>query len=265
MINKKNKETFFSVQNMSKSFKNNAGVENINFNISQGDIVGLIGDNGVGKTTIIKLIFNQYKNDTGFISFKGSKDLNYLKEIAFFPDQNNYPKHFNIVEFANYCANLKGISRKEIKVKIDNLLKALNLFNHKNNKFDELSAGMQKRALLLSILVTNPKIIILDEPTANLDVQSRIEFIEVLLFLVKEFKTTIIITSHIIDELNDFITRAIFIKKIKNKGHIVYDKDFDKNKQNLKEIYVSLTKQKSLNYTKIKKILLKEIKNENKS
>lgn len=249
---------YFIVSGLSKKFKNGSGVKNISFSIKKGELVGFIGDNGTGKTTTIKLIFNELKKDEGFVSLEGkqTKNKNVLNRIAFFPDQNNYPKNFNIVKFAYYSAALKGVQKNELDKYINLYLDALTLRPYAKNKFSDLSAGMQKKALLLSILVTNPEIIILDEPTANLDVYSRLEFMGVLKHLCSEHKKTIIITSHNIDELNNSVNRAILLKKIDGVGQLVYDELFDKKSNDLRKIYIDIVgrETKGIDYDKIKEV-----------
>lgn len=249
---------FFKVESITKEFDKNSGVKNINFSVNEGEIVGFIGDNGAGKTTTIKLIFGEFIKDAGKVLFENkeiSPDFG-LKQIAFFPDQNNFPKKVNIVDFAYYSAHLKGKVKKETKEFLDEYLNALNLSEFKKSKFSQLSAGMQKRALLLSVLVTDPKIIILDEPTANLDVKSRLDFMNILNHLAKKYKKTIIITSHNIDELNNIVDRAVIIKKVEGKGQVIYDEKFDSKTQNLRDIYINAIgmKTSNINFEKITQI-----------
>ncbi|QHX36051.1 ABC transporter ATP-binding protein [Spiroplasma sp. TIUS-1] len=249
---------YFIVSGVTKEFGNGSGVKNISFSIKKGEMVGFIGDNGTGKTTTIKLIFNELKKDSGFVSLEGKQlnEKNALSRIAFFPDQNNYPKNFNIVQFAYYSAMLKGVHKKELDKYINLYLEALTLKPYAKNKFSDLSAGMQKKALLLSVLVTNPEIIILDEPTANLDVYSRLEFMGVLKHLSKEHNKTIIITSHNIDELNNSVNRAILLKKQDGYGQLVYDEYFDVKNEDLRKIYIKVVGReiKGIDYDKIKEV-----------
>ncbi|ATZ16954.1 ABC transporter ATP-binding protein [Williamsoniiplasma luminosum] len=228
-------QKILTIQNLTKKFKNGAGVNQVSFAIDKGKIVGFIGDNGAGKTTTIKLIFGEYKKDSGDVLVDGiaHEKKEALQKISFFPDQNSYPKHYKIKKYAYYSASLKGIDKKEVDKIYFELLKALNLEEFAKSKFDELSAGMQKRALLLATLVTDPELIILDEPTSNLDVKSRIEFLEVLKFLAEKRNTTIVITSHNIDELSSLINEVIIIKD----GEIQYQNAFDPAKENLRNVY----------------------------
>lgn len=262
------RQNILELKSVKKKFKNSKGLENISFRIQRGDFVGLIGNNGAGKTTTIKIILSEYKKDKGVILFDGTEiNTSMLKKVGFFPDQNNYPKSFNIVEFAKYSASLKGIKKKEYINILDDLIESLELLEHKKDTFNELSSGMQKRALLLSVLITQPEILILDEPTANLDVQSRIDFFKILKYLNEEMGMTIIVTSHIIDELENSINYAIII----DKGRTAYDKSYDLKKDGkLKDVYQNVLENpeltnhdngSSIKFNHIKNILAnKEIK-----
>jgi len=227
-------ENYFVVENLTKKFKNGAGVEDINFKAKPGQIIGFLGANGAGKTTTIRLIFGLLKRNSGTVTFKGQEVLSgkVLEKIAFFPDQNNYPVDYKIGEYITYNAELSGFSKKDVIKKTDDLLEALNLMENKKDTFKELSSGMQKRALLASTLITDPEIIILDEPTANLDVNSRVDFLNTLVTLAKNGKT-IIITSHIIAELQEIINHLLIMKD----GKMVYDNKFDNKKEKIQTIY----------------------------
>ncbi|QHX36079.1 ABC transporter ATP-binding protein [Spiroplasma sp. TIUS-1] len=233
-------------KNVSKIFKSRRGISDISFSVYKGDIVGLIGNNGAGKTTLLKTLFNEYKIDRGEIFINNIKmKLDNLKGMAFFPDQNNFPKHFNIIEFAKFSAELKNISPKEYNDTLEKLIIFLNLQDLRKSRFDQLSSGQQKRALLLSVLITNPKIITFDEPTANLDVDSRIEFHNIIFTLAKELDICIVITSHIIDEMENLINKAILIKN----GKIVYDDKYsierDGKLEDLYKKHITINHEKS--------------------
>ncbi|WP_342259317.1 ABC transporter ATP-binding protein [Spiroplasma endosymbiont of Dioctria linearis] len=220
------------IKNISKVFKKSKGIFNISFSINEGDITGLIGDNGAGKTTLIKSIMGDYKLDEGEIEFFGD-NKNFRLLIGYFPDQNNFPKSEKIYDYCRYILDLKKIKIKDIKEKFDNLVNMLGLEEYINYTFEKLSSGMQKRALLIPLLLTDPKLIILDEPTENLDVNSRLEFLKLIKYLSTEFKIMILITSHNINELEDYINKVIFLKN----GKICYKDKFEKSKSSLIDLY----------------------------
>ncbi|WP_338972332.1 ABC transporter ATP-binding protein [Spiroplasma endosymbiont of Panorpa germanica] len=223
------------IKNLNKSFNNKVALNNINFSLNEGDIIGLIGNNGAGKTTIIKSIFQEYIVDKNCILVNGEMiDENSLKKMEFFPDQNNFSKNFNIKKYCNYNYQLKngknGCDFEKLFLKIMSLL---GLEDKVKDKFNQLSSGMQKKALLASILVNKPEIIVLDEPTANLDIQTRKQFIGLLKKLSQKSDVGIIITSHNIDELETFINKIVLIKN----GEIILQKKYDPNKEKLFDIY----------------------------
>src|SRR5699024_1932369 len=172
------------IKNINKTFgKKKQVLNNISFEIEEGEMVGFVGNNGAGKTTTIRTIFNVLDADSGEILYKSKKiseNKELLKEIAFFPDQNNYPKTMKILDYIVYSAELSGLKKKDVVEKAKEVLTTLGLGDYISSTFKELSAGMQKKALLASVLISKPKMIILDEPTANVDVDTRIEFLGVL-------------------------------------------------------------------------------------
>lgn len=231
-----NHESTIEFKNVTKLFPNKKGIKSISFKIFQeNNIVGLIGNNGAGKTTLLKTLFKEYSLDLGEILIYGKKGTNQeLKKMAFFPDQNNFPKHFNIIEFAKYSAELKNIKPVEYKEKLNDLISFLKLDEFTKSRFSKLSSGQQKRALLLSVLITSPEIIVLDEPTANLDIDSRIEFNKILEILATKLNICIIITSHIIDEMENFINKVVILKE----GEVIYDNNYSLKKDGkLEKLY----------------------------
>ncbi|ATX70509.1 ABC transporter ATP-binding protein [Spiroplasma clarkii] len=227
------------IKNVSKIFDNRikgtkSGVRNVSLKIMPGDIYGFVGDNGAGKSTLIKAVFGEYRKDEGEILLDGvdvKKNLG-LKRIAFFPDQSIYPKGINVQEYCMLDAKIAGVKRALAKERFRTLLEKFGLSNYRHKSFKDLSAGMQKKMLLIITLVSKPDYIFLDEPTANLDVKARLEFMEVIKFLAKK-GVGILITSHIIDELQENINKLSII----DNGNQVYNADFDKTAEKIIDIY----------------------------
>ncbi|WP_338972727.1 ABC transporter ATP-binding protein [Spiroplasma endosymbiont of Panorpa germanica] len=222
------------IKNITKLFKNGAGIKNVSFQIPEKSICGFVGDNGMGKTTTIRCIFQEYQTSQGEVTYKGKtlKSRNNLIKIGLFPDTNSIPLDYQLKDYVTYLALLYKIPPKVAIEKLSELTKIFNLEGYENKKLKTLSAGMLKRAMLLAIMILDLEVIILDEPTANLDVNSRQEFMEILLFLNSQGKT-IIITSHIIEELQEIIDFLVFI----DNGEIKYSKPIDNKKESIKEIY----------------------------
>jgi ABC-2 type transport system ATP-binding protein len=224
------------LKNVSKTIKNKKLLDDVSFLFETGDIIGFIGNNGAGKTTTIKTIFQEYNLTSGEILFNGKPiGSDDLRGIEFFPDQNNFPKNYKVKNYCqyNYMLSNPRANSGDFEKLFSDLADALQLSDNLNSKFSQLSSGMQKRALLLFVLITQPNVLILDEPTANLDVQSRKEFIGLLKTLSDKMHFAIMITSHNIDELETFVNKIVFIKE----GRIVLTKKFDRAKESLNELY----------------------------
>ncbi|QEH61897.1 ABC transporter ATP-binding protein [Spiroplasma chinense] len=221
------------VQNLSKTYKN-FSLQNVSFEFEKEDIIAFVGDNGSGKTTTIKLIFDLTKKNQGEVFFNEQSlyvNSNLLK-IAFFPDSNNIPLEISVKQYMKYIAIIARLNKKECNDRMLKILEVLNFEKFKNTKIKNLSAGLKKRAIMAGVLMTKPEFIILDEPTANLDVESKIEFIKI----IKELNTSgvgILITSHIIEELQEIANKLIIIKN----GKIMYNDKIDNKKTKIIDIY----------------------------
>ncbi|ASP28381.1 ABC transporter ATP-binding protein [Spiroplasma corruscae] len=220
-------------------FKNNKGIKNFNLIISPGEVVGLVGDNGAGKTTLIKSIFKEYKKNSGQVLHNNESiyETGYINKLSFFPDQSVYPKNITLRDYCLLEAELSGVLKADALKLFDELCESLDLQDYKKKTFKSLSAGMQKKALLMNCLISSPEYIILDEPTANLDVKNRLEFLNIIRSLAKS-GIGILITSHLINELEEVISRVVIIEE----GETVYLNYFDKSKDSLEEIYLKVTK-----------------------
>ncbi|KAJ3615577.1 hypothetical protein Zmor_016313 [Zophobas morio] len=227
------------------------GIRNVSFNIADGDIVAFVGDNGAGKTTTIKAIFGEVHLQSGMVTIDGH-DLhknNNLQQLSFFPDSNNIPMNMKVDEYVQYLCAANGISHEEYFTNSIEIYELLELEAHRNKRIRELSAGLKKRAIMASVLIRKPKYIFLDEPTANLDVESKIEFIDILKEL-NHFGVTILITSHIIEELQEIANHLVLI----SKGRIVYDAPFDNRTEKMIDIYRKYSNPKKINLTPLKNV-----------
>lgn len=202
-----------SFNNVTKEFKNKAVLKGVSFNIEAGDIYGLIGENGACKTTILKLIVNLLKPTSGNIQVLGKEikkdSYDYLRNIGALIDDPVFYKKLTLYEnFKIHCEYL-GFYDEE---KLESVLKRVGLHNKKSKKIKELSFGEKQRLAIAYALITEPELLILDEPTNGLDPIAIVELREILLKLNREFNTTIIISSHAINELETLVNKVMFLK-----------------------------------------------------
>ncbi|AGR41808.1 ABC transporter ATP-binding protein [Spiroplasma diminutum] len=221
------------IKNISRKM-GNFGLDNVSFKIKNGSVVAFVGDNGAGKTTTIKAIFGELKLDSGEILIDGENLFknNNLSKVAFFPDSNNVPLDIKVHEYLHYICAANNMNKERTDLSIDNVYRLLELRPYKDKKIKELSSGWKKKAIMASVLVRSPEYIIFDEPTANVDVESKMYFMDIFKLLSK-VGITILITSHIIEELQELANYLVLIKK----GQIVYSNDFDKTKEHIMDVY----------------------------
>ncbi|AOG60065.1 ABC transporter ATP-binding protein [Spiroplasma helicoides] len=223
----------------------------VSFTIKKGAVVAFVGDNGAGKTTTIKAMFGELRIDKGEILMDGEslfKNEN-LQRVAFFPDSNNVPMDMTLKDYVNYICAVNGMTKKQTKERSHAVYKMLGLEQYVHKKMGNLSAGWKKRAIMSSVLVRSPEFIVFDEPTANVDVEAKISFMNILHEL-SNIGVTILITSHILEELQEVANYLILIKN----GEIVYEKDFDNKTESIAEIYKKTMAEKTDNIKLLKNI-----------
>lgn len=241
-----------SFNNVTKEFKNKTVLKGVSFNIEAGDIYGLIGENGAGKTTLLKLIVNLLKPTSGNIQVLGKEikkdSYDYLRNIGALIDEPVFYKKLTLYEnFKVHCEYL-GFYDEE---KLESVLKRVGLHNKKDRKIKELSFGEKQRLAIAYALITEPELLILDEPTNGLDTIAIVELREILLKLNREFNTTIIISSHPINELETLVNKVMFLKN----GEIVEDGLLEEVKEKC-SVYIEIEVE---DYSKALAILEKEL------
>ena len=202
------------VKHMTKKYGNFVAVEDINFEIGEGEIVGLLGPNGAGKSTTMNVITGFIEQTEGTVIVDGYDTLKKPKkakrEIGYMPEGVPLYSDLTVKEFISYMAELRGIKGKELKELADT---GLTEVQNKLNK--NLSRGYKQRVSLAGTLVSNPKILILDEPTVGLDPKQVTEIRALIKKLGKNH--TVIISSHILSEISQICNKVIII----NKGKII--------------------------------------------
>ena len=207
------------VENITKKYGNFVAVNNINFEIEEGEIVGFLGPNGAGKSTTMNMITGFIEPSSGRIIVDGydvsKKPKKAKKQIGYMPEGVPLYSDLTVKEFVTYMAEIKNVDKKEKKQMVQKVLEETGLLDVQNKLNKNLSRGYKQRVSMAGALVGNPKVIILDEPTVGLDPK---QVTEIRALIKKLGEThTVILSSHILSEVSQICNRVIII----NKGQIV--------------------------------------------
>ncbi len=207
------------VKNLTKKFGKFTAVDNISFEIKEGEILGLLGPNGAGKTTTIHMLLDVMAPTNGSISyfgkpFKGNRS-EILKKLNFSSAYISLPWLFTVEEVLNVFANLYEVPNKQSRIK--RLLSEFEIEHLRKKSIHMLSAGEMARLLLTKAFVNYPKIILLDEPTASLDPDIAVRIREFLRRQQKEYNVSMLFTSHNMSEVEEMCDNIVFL----NKGKII--------------------------------------------
>ena len=207
------------VKNVSKKYGSFKALDDINFEIKEGEIVGLLGPNGAGKSTTMNIITGFIEQSEGEVTINGmdtiKKSKKAKKEIGYMPEGVPLYNDLTVKEFVNYIAELKSLPKKERKSQVEKVIEQTLLSDVKNKLIKNLSRGYKQRVSMAGALVGEPKVLILDEPTVGLDPKQITEIRSLIKSLGKDH--TVILSSHILSEVSQICQRVIII----NKGKIV--------------------------------------------
>lgn len=202
------------IENVSKNFKSFKALNNINIELNCG-IYGLLGPNGAGKSTLINLITDNLKRDSGSILWDGEEILKLGKEyrniLGYMPQQQGYYEEYTAAGFLMYIAHLKGLKKKQAMEKVEEMLHIVNMDEHKNKRIGTFSGGMKQRVLLAQALLNDPKILILDEPTAGVDPQERIRIRNFISKIAKD--RIVILATHIVSDVEAISDKILLMGK----------------------------------------------------
>ncbi|MBD2308402.1 ABC transporter ATP-binding protein [Chroococcidiopsis sp. FACHB-1243] len=200
------------IQKLNKSYGKRRILQDLTLHILPGEIYGLLGANGAGKTTVINIICNLLQADSGEVKIGDRAVSDATKKIiGIVPQENLLYKTLTCTENLNFFAQLYGISVKQRKQQIQSCLAAVNLLDWAKTPVEKLSGGMKRRLNMAIALVHQPKLVILDEPTTGLDVEARYEIWELILQLQRQ-GTTILLTTHLLDEAERLCHRIGILK-----------------------------------------------------
>lgn len=205
-----------SVNNITKSFGEKQVLKGISFSAESGKAIGILGRNGAGKTTLIRIIMDVFGADSGEVTIDGMPIDNQKIRIGYLPEERGlYPKH-KIMEQLLYFASLQGIDKKTATSNADLLFKRLQIEEYKNRRLDTLSKGNQQKVQLIATLITDPDLIILDEPFSGLDPVNASLLKDLVKDLIENGKL-VLFSSHQMNYIEEFCNEILIL----NGGKIV--------------------------------------------
>lgn len=214
------------VENVSKHFGEKLAVDNISFDINKPGVFGLLGTNGAGKSTTIRMMLGILKKDSGEITWNGKKVERKNVNFGYLPEERGiYPKS-KIYEQLLYFAELKGMKKEEASKEIDYWMDKLKVSEYKNMTAEKLSKGNQQKVQFITAILNDPELIVLDEPFSGLDPVNTELLKEVILELVEKGKY-IVMSSHQMTSIEEFCSDVVIINKGKTvlKGNLKKIKD----------------------------------------
>lgn len=203
-----------SIDHLTKTYNEKTAVNHVSFSIKKGELFGLLGVNGAGKTTLIKMLCGLTPPTSGnasILEYDIKKNQKQIKEIiAVSPQETAIAPNLTVRENLELMARIHGYTKTEVKNKSASMIAAFSLQSYENQKSKTLSGGWQRKLSLALALISDPKILFLDEPTLGLDILGRRE-LWALIERLKE-KTTIVLTTHFLDEAVALCERICIMK-----------------------------------------------------
>lgn len=208
-----------TINNLTKQYGNFNALSNVSFNAHSGEIIGLLGRNGAGKTTMIKCIIGIVQPTNGSISFNNESKV---MSVGYLPEERGLYLYATVYEQLAYFASLNHLEKSKIKIKIEKYLNRFGITELARKKIKTLSKGNKQKVQLISALLHNPELIILDEPFSGLDPVN----IELFKNVVEEEKNNgriIILSSHRMEDIEELCDRVIMLKK----GKMLFNNTID--------------------------------------
>lgn len=231
------------ISHLRKEYDDVVAVKDLSIEINKGEFYGFLGQNGAGKSTTIHCITGLANITSGTIEVFGhdnQKEYRTARRYIGLSQQDiHMDPYFKIYEVLVYQAGYFGVSREEAEKRAEELLKQFNIWDKRNENYRKLSGGMKRKAEIAKSLIHKPEILILDEPTAGLDVQTRRELWDYIKKLNKE-GLTVILTTHYIEEAEEMCNRIGIIKD----GELIAEKptkELLKDGKKLEDVFVELT------------------------
>jgi ABC-2 type transport system ATP-binding protein len=222
-----------TVDRLSKQYKNKIAVDRVSFNLTEG-VTGLLGANGAGKTTLMRMITGILAPTSGEITADGIpvQTEEYRAILGYLPQDFGYYPEFTAREFVQYIAALKGLDKNTAKRKTDQLLELVGLSDVAGKKIKTFSGGMKQRVGIAQAIINDPKILILDEPTAGLDPKERVRFRNLIADIGKD--TIVLFSTHIVSDIEHIASNVMMMRD----GQIIYEGAWSEEQGDLEKFYM---------------------------
>lgn len=241
--------------NLKKTFGETIALKNVSFSVNEGEAFGILGRNGAGKTTTIRILLGIIDQDDGAVLVDGKSIRKQNIKFGYLPEERGLYLKYKVWEQLLYFAKLNGMKKTESKKRIVDYLEEFNISQYYNKRIDELSKGNKQKIQLISSLIHNPDVIILDEPFSGLDPVNIQLFKGIIKRLLKE-KKTIIFSSHQMNDVEEFCNNIALFKS----GEIILGGNLDNIKDTYGKKRIKIKADRSLSEI-IKELKLIEIEN----
>lgn len=222
-----------SIDRLTKQYQNKIAVDRISLRLNTG-IYGLLGANGAGKTTLMRMVCGILKPTSGTITFDGIdvSEERYRSMLGYLPQDFGYYPEFTGEDFLLYMAALKGMRKPQARRKTVELLKLVSLHDVAKKKIKTYSGGMKQRLGIAQALLNQPKLLVIDEPTAGLDPKERVRFRDLIKDLGKD--SIVLLSTHIVSDIEHIADDILMMKS----GQLIYQGKWTDKSGNLEEFYL---------------------------
>ena len=223
------------IDRLTKQYSNKIAVHRVSCTLSPG-VIGLLGANGAGKTTLMRMVCGILKPTSGTVKL-GQYDVTdsgYRNLLGYLPQDFGYYPEFTGMDFMLYIATLKGLDKGTAKRRSTDLLESVNLLEASGKKIKTYSGGMKQRLGIAQVMLNNPQLVVLDEPTAGLDPKERVRFRHIIEDIGK--KSIVLLSTHIVSDIEKAADRILVIKD----GQKVFDGTEEETGKDLETFYLEI-------------------------
>ena len=222
------------IDRLTKQFQNKIAVDRVSLRLHSG-VFGLLGTNGAGKTTLMRMLCGILQPTSGTITFDGLdvREEGYRAILGYLPQDFGYYPEFTAMDFLLYMAALKGLPKRSAKRRANELLELVGLQDMGRKKIKTFSGGMKQRLGIAQALLNNPKLLILDEPTAGLDPKERVRFRNLIGQLGKD--SVVLLSTHIVSDIEHIADEVLMMKD----GGLIYHGTWEEQMGDLESFYLA--------------------------